>query len=405
MDYKPTTALTRISNLTKPVRVVSGGQGAGKTIALLMLLINSAQHKPGRSITVAQSELSKAKRTVVRDFIAIMKNLEFYDSNEWNKSENIYRFDNGSYIEFIGLDSTDIGKGFRRDILYINEANRPGITLETFIQLQSRCKITFVDYNPDALFWVDTDVLTEENAEQLILTHEDNEELPTQERTAILSYAIRGYHNPNGDITDPNNIKSSFWANKHIVYCLGLTGKLDNTIYTDWEIYDSIPEEATLLGTGLDFGFVSDESASVIVYKLNDDIIIDELFFEKGLTISSMATIFKSVTPGMIYADAAEPRSINELHRYGLRVVGAKKGAGSVLDGIKLLQAKHMIVTRRSKNVIKALENYKWLVDDAGNSIPKPNHNYSDILDALRYLAIMKLRHNVSTSEKKYSII
>ena len=380
-------------------------QGASKTISILMLLINSAQHKPGRTITIAQSELSKAKRTVVRDFVAIMKGLEFYQENEWNRSENIYRFNNGSTIEFIGLDTTDIGKGFRRDILYVNEANRPGITLETFIQLQSRCKITFVDYNPDAIFWVDTDVLNQPNAEFITLTHLDNEFLPKQERDVILSYAIRAYHDPNGNIYDPNNVKSNYWHNKNIVYCLGLTGKLDNTIYTDWEIMDSIPEDATLLGTGLDFGFVSDESASVIVYKYNDDIVIDELFFEKGLTISAMATIFKSTTPGMIYADAAEPRSINELHRYGLRVVGAKKGAGSVLDGIKLLQAKHMIVTRRSANVIKALENYKWMVDDAGNSIPKPNHNYSDILDALRYLAIMKLRHNIETSDKKYSII
>lgn len=371
-----------------------------------MLLINSAQHKPENSITIAQSELSKAKRTVVRDFLNIMKDYGFYKESEWNKSENIYRFPNGSYIEFIGLDSSDIGKGFRRNILYINEANRSGITLETFIQLSTRCKITYVDYNPDSVFFIDTDVLTQPNSEQLILTHLDNEYLPEQERKSILNYAIKAYHDPNGDIYDINNIKSRYWSNKHIVYCLGLTGKLDSTIYTDWEIVDSIPEDCTLLGTGLDFGFVSDPSASVIVYETGGELYVDELFFEKELNIGDMSKYFKEVIYGTIYADSAEPRSINELRRYGLRVVGAKKGQGSVVDGIQLLQSRKINITRKSHNLIKAIQNYKWITDDAGNNLPKPDHKFSDIMDALRYLAIMKLSHNQeTTTDKKYSII
>lgn len=404
--YQPTTALYKIAALNKPIRVIQGSQSAGKTVGILMLLINSAIHNKDRSITIAQNELSKARRTVIRDFVKIMKSFEFYKESEWNKSESIYRFSNGSYIEFMGLDSSDIGKGFRRDILYINECNKPGITLDTFIQLQSRCNITYVDFNPDNVFWIHTDVIKNPNADFIILTYLDNEFVPKGELDAILSYKEKGFYNPDGDILNPDNVKSKYWSNKWIVYGLGLPGTIDGSIYSDWEIVQSIPEEAELIGSGLDFGYSQDPSACVRVYRYNNDIIVDEVLYMKGLGISDMSVILKESNTGVIYCDSADPRSIAELRKYGIRALPAKKGSGSVLAGIELLRSKHMLITSHSKNLIVALKNYSWDVDKDGNSINKPSHLHSDIVDALRYLAISKLSHHIpDKEEKKYSII
>ena len=69
--YQPTTALKKIASLTKPTRVVQGGQGAGKTIGIEMILQNHAFHVPNREITIIQAELSKLKKTALRDFIKI----------------------------------------------------------------------------------------------------------------------------------------------------------------------------------------------------------------------------------------------------------------------------------------------------------------------------------------------
>lgn len=402
MIFKPTTALKKIAKLSKPVRILQGSQGAGKTIGLLMLLINHAQHNENKEITIFQYEKSKMKKTVMRDFIKIMKDLEFFKENEWNRTESVYTFSNGSYIEFTGLDSADIGKGFRRDVIYFNELNRGKITLDTFTQLQSRCGITYADYNPDEAFWVHTDVMKDDNAEMIILTFDDNEGLPESERDSILKYKEKGFIDPEGDLKDEDNIKSKYWANKWIVYGLGLPGQLDGSIYTDWEIIDKIPEEATLIGSGLDFGYSNDPTAVVTVYKYNDEIVANEILFKKGLAISEIAKHLKQFKTGPIYCDSAEPRSIAELQKYGVRAIPVKKGRGSVVEGIDILREKTILVTKGSSNLITGLKNYSWLKDSEGKSINKPSHLYSDIMDALRYLAVMKLGKK---SEASYAII
>jgi len=150
--YRPTTALSKIAQLSKPVRVVQGGQGAGKTIGIEMIIQNHAQHNPNKEITIIQAELSKLKKTAMRDFEKIMRSFGMWERSRWNKTESTYTFPNNSYVEFIGLDNADVGKGFRRDVVYFNELNKGGITLDTFIQFSSRAAVTYADFNPDKKF-------------------------------------------------------------------------------------------------------------------------------------------------------------------------------------------------------------------------------------------------------------
>jgi len=70
---KSTTALRKITALRKKIRIIQGGQGAGKTIAILMLLANHASSKPNREIIIASEELTKMRLTVIKDFVKVMK--------------------------------------------------------------------------------------------------------------------------------------------------------------------------------------------------------------------------------------------------------------------------------------------------------------------------------------------
>ena len=112
--YKPTTALYKIKNLLKNKQktfVIQGGQGAGKTISILMILIDFAYRNDKKEVSIISDELAKMKRTVVNDFLKIMKDWNLYNSvGSWNKSESKYYFDNGSFIEFLGLDCTMLEK-------------------------------------------------------------------------------------------------------------------------------------------------------------------------------------------------------------------------------------------------------------------------------------------------------
>jgi len=187
--YQPTKALAKISKVVKEndLAIIQGGQGAGKTIAILMLLVSLCyRHK--KEVTICSSELSKLKGTAILDFLKILKDYNIYSLSNWNKSEMIYRFDNGSFVEFIGLDKTDVGKGRRRDYVFINETNK--VNIQSFTDITARAKKVICDFNPDAYFYLH-DLKTDKNF--ISLTFKDNNFLPEKEVNNILEYYNRGY--------------------------------------------------------------------------------------------------------------------------------------------------------------------------------------------------------------------
>jgi len=70
---QPTTALRKIARLKKRIWVIQGGQGAGKTFSILILIINHALNHAGKEIFIASQELSKMRITVIKDFVKVMK--------------------------------------------------------------------------------------------------------------------------------------------------------------------------------------------------------------------------------------------------------------------------------------------------------------------------------------------
>jgi len=218
--YKPTKAFYKISKLVKQtdLAIIQGGQGAGKTISILMLLIDYV-YRNKVEVTICSAELSKLKGTAINDFVKILKDYNIFNKNNWNKSEFIYRFDSGGFIEFIGLDKSDVGKGRRRQIIFINEANK--ISLEKYTDITARGEKIIVDYNPDGRFYIH-DLVTETNF--INLTFEDNEYLPIKEKENILNYYKLGYD-------EDGTIKNEYYANKWRVYGLGQIGSVEGRIY------------------------------------------------------------------------------------------------------------------------------------------------------------------------------
>lgn len=390
--YLPTTALRKIAALRKTKRAVQGGQGAGKTISIEMLLINHAQHNRDREITILQAELTKLKKTAMRDFLKIMKRNELFERHRWNKSDCIYTFSNGSYIEFLGLDKADIGKGFRRDIIYFNELNKGGITLDTFIQFASRAKVTYFDFNPDRKFWAHDEIIGDDDCDFISLTYLDNEYIPYNEKKQILQYKEKGFFDPDGNIHDESNIRSKYWANKWKVYGLGLIGQLDGLILTEWEVIDHVPSNAKYVNSGLDFGFTNDPTTLIDHYTYNSKPIFDENLYRTGMVNNDISKEIKKESR-YVYADSAEPKSIEEIRRTGCRIYPSEKGRDSVVYGLDLLQQQKFYVTSRSKNLINELESYTWDIDRDGNTVNKPIDTNNHCIDAIRYAFTMSKKN------------
>lgn len=388
--YQVTTALRKLNLLKRKTRIIQGSQGAGKTISILIQLINGAQHNDFFEITIVQAELSKAKKTIVRDFLKILNGYGLFNRQAWNKSESTYTFPNGSYIEFIGLDSGDVGKGFRRDVVYFNELNKGGITLEAYMQFASRARLVFADFNPDKRFFVHDEIIPDEDTDFLILTFHDNEYLPLSEKKEILKYLEKGFYNTQlqGEaLFAEQNIKQKYWANKWRVYGLGLVGHLDGVIFTDWYVIPRVPPGAKYMSSGLDFGFSSHPAALVDRYEYNGKTIYDLVIYRAGLTNADLARIIKgdNKLTRRIFADGAEPKSIEEIRRFGINIQAAKKGPGSVNYGIDLLQEDPFYVTATSKDLIFELENYTWMVTKDGTADIKPIKAHDHAIDSIRY--------------------
>lgn len=366
--FQRTTATERIQALTKRIRAIQGGTSASKTISILLVLINDAQSDKVKTLTSIVSEsIPHLKRGVIRDFKNIMQEHHYWQEGRWNATDFIYTFETGSQIEFFSSDNGDKLRGARRDRLFINEANN--VTLEAFNQLEVRTKdIVFLDWNPTIEFWFYTEVLGKrDDVEHIILTYKDNEALD-----ANIVKALEARKN-----------NASWWK----VYGLGQLGEVEGKIYRDWQIIDEIPHEARLERRGLDFGYSNDPSCLVDIYVYNGGYIIDERFYQKGMTNQNIAEYIKSIEyPNtLVVADSAEPKSIDEIKIYGIQIVPAVKGKGSVNQGIQFVQGQRISVTKRSVNVIKEYRNYIWETDKDGKRLNTPEHQYSHSMDAIRY--------------------
>lgn len=373
MLVRKTLALSKLRKLDKRIRVVRGGTSAGKTICILLILIDYAIKNTGKEISVVSESIPHLRRGALKDFLNILKGLNRYSESKFNKSTLKYVFSNGSYIEFFSADQPDKLRGSRRTDLYVNECNN--VPFEAYSQLAVRTSGTiWLDYNPASIFWVDKEIIGGEDSDFVTLTYKDNDSLSD----SIVKEIEKAKYKAK---------TSSYWANWWRVYGLGEIGNLEGACIPDWKEIDSVPEEARLLGYGLDFGYSVDPTTVIALYKYNDSYIFDEVLYKKGLLNRDISRFLTSegITETIV-ADSAEPKSIAELSQYGHRITGVSKGRDSVVYGINLINQNEIYVTHRSKNLKRELQGYVWDRDKEGNTINKPTGTHPDCIDAARYI-------------------
>lgn len=371
-QIKATTSLRKIAGLKKKIRVIQGGQGAGKTISVLILLINHAFKNPSAEILILSAELTKMRLTVIKDFVKVMRMTGMFEEHRFIGG-TLYRFPNGAFIKFIGLDKSDVGKGLRSTVAYFNEVNK--IDSETYRQVASRTKNVYVDFNPDAEFFIHKDVIPREDCDFLTLTFEDNELLDASERHEILMYKELGYD-------ELGNIKSKYWANKWRVYGLGEIGQIDGAVFENWE-KKAIPEGARLLYYGCDFGFATSKSAVVAIYNYDNELYIKEIVYKTQLTNQMLADEMRAngYNFGLVYCDYAEPKSIKELQVAGVNAVKCDSKQDIKNYAVQKLNAKKFYIDPNSDNLNNELMYY--IYDEKTNKPKKSDNDH--LMDALLY--------------------
>lgn len=336
---------------------------SSKTYSVVQLLIIIASTKTNTRISFVSHSLPHIKRGAYRDFKQIMEQWNLWDDNKFSYSDFIFTFDNGSYIELFGLEDEGKARGPGRDILFINEANLINKTLYDQLAIRTTGTI-FLDWNPaDFISWV-YNVADHPNTKTIHSTYKNNlSNLSPNQIAAIEAF---------------KDLPDDFMWN---VYGLGKRGAAKELIYTQWKQGER-PCKGDVF-YGLDFGY--NHPAVLTRIEHYDGInYIEECIYQSNLTLTDLIQKIKQhVTDrSPIYADAAEPKSIEEIYRAGLNVKPAIK---DVWAGIMKVKSFPLVVTPNSKNGMRELSSYKWKKDKEDNIIEEPVKANDDFCDSFRY--------------------
>lgn len=379
----------------KRVIVLEGGSRSGKTWAIIqyiVVLCLSAEN-PLR-IIVARSRLTWLKLSVFVDFKEVLKGMGLWDDGALNKSDMTYVL-NGSVIVFTGLDSDEGQKihGIPSDYVWLNEADDiPWRHVNQFL-LRMR-KQMFVDFNPKvgAMHWLYERVgsmVKVGKAGWFKSTFKDNPFL-----NADIVGQIMGYE-PTEENRRAGTADPVMWN----IYGLGQRDQVKGLVFPDWEVVEAFPRDVQNVCYGMDFGYSIDPTTLVMKGEVGPDLYLREMLWMKGLTAietpgsgrPSVEGEFKRLRIERnvpIYADCAEPRTIDDVRSRGWWVEKADKRAG-ITSGIEVMKRYKIHVTEDSLNLIKELGMYKWALDRDGNPMNVPHAGHDHMIDAARYACSM----------------
>ena len=370
MNLEINTTITFENLLDSKHRVTHhlGGTRSGKTYAIIQFLIVEALQTP-QTITIVRKTIPSLKKTVMKDFKDILIGIGIWDENRLNIADRVYNLANGGMIQFMNTDDPDKLRGLKSDILFIDEANE--VDDDAYFQLSIRTtgKIILA-YNPTVspYSWL----RQMQDCERYTTNYKDNPYLPKE---MIKSIEDLEQKNP------------KLWK----IYGLGEYAANDKAIY-QFEVVDTF--DAEFVAFGLDWGYGGDELALVAVFKEGDNLYLEELIYEKGMVMKDIADRLEKLGINKsfeIFCDSSEPRSIEELYRCGFNAKAVKKGPDSIRFGISVLQNYKLHILKTSTNLINEMYGYQYASDKHGYITDTPEGGLDHLLDAARYVGMMKL--------------
>lgn len=382
--------------------VLQGGTRSGKTYSVIFWIMYLCTKYSGIKFAIVRKTLPAVKGTVWADMEKELKLARMYDPKNHNKTEKIYYL-NGNEIHYFGADDENKVRGFKCDILYLNEC----IELEYSIvkQLRQRCtgKIIY-DYNPsEDDGWVYSDLYPRENAVFIQTTYKNNPHLTRAQIEEIEWYRDN----------DP-----TYWS----IYGLGEKATPRGAIYTGWKRIADKPDGLNWTPI-IDFGYSPDPCAIVECARHNRSLYANELHYANNMTnfdvavrlatlgytsdnyiladnikaeIQSLRQGYSTTTEAILRSCATMGVECTDLDaaKYvqvlinGFSVMGVIKGAGSILSGINKVQGYEVFVTYNSVNTWREYSLYKYKIDRSTDKIlgdPIDSNNHS--MDCIRYYA------------------
>jgi phage terminase large subunit len=355
-----------------------GGARSSKSYSIAQLLVERLFTCPGRKILILRKTFPALRistlitiNNIIQDYgISNRMVVEKMNMNYWHGT---------SLMHFGSLDNLEKIKSSEWNDIWMEEANE--FTYDDYVTLKLRLSSPvpdgqkrnqmFISFNPvDEYCWIKQRVLDPASGEDVVEIHSTWHDNPFLSQDYINT--IEGL--------------SAQDRNFYRIYALGEWGKLENIIYSNWNVYDDDPVDAELV-RGLDFGY--NHPTTLIDVRFKDEVLYwKELIYKSGMTNSELINELKRVIPEgdrgkyPIYADHAEPARIEEINAAGFFIMPADK---SVKDGIDFCKSKRIMIHRDSVNLQKEIRGYSWRIDKNGIPFDEPVKFNDDGMDGGRY--------------------
>ena len=374
--------------------IVSGGRGSGKSFSVNALLV-MLTYEQGHTILFTRYTLTSAYISIIPEFIDKLEQFGSIADFHITKDEIINK-KTGSKIIFRGIktssgDQTANLKSLQGITTWVVDEAEELVdeqkfdTIDLSVRQQGKPNRIILILNPTTKehfiyrrFFEDRGVqegsnTIKENTTYIHTTYRDNiDNLSKSYIDQIEQMKIRR----------PEKYKQQMlgaWLNK-----------AEGVIFNNWSVGEFKHIGSSVWGQ--DYGFAADPSTLVEVNidSSNKRIYLKECFYLQRLTTSQIAELnLKHARGGLIIGDSAEPRLIHEIKAKGCNVKPSIKGQGSVTYGISLLQDYDLIVSPESTNLIKELNNYRWLERKSNT----PVDAYCHLIDAIRYAVGFQLQN------------
>lgn len=371
------------------IQIYYGGSSSGKSYFLASKVVLDVIQ--GANYLVCRNVAKTIRNSV---FNEISKAISYMGVGMYftiNKSDMVVTCTlNGRQILFAGLDDAEKIKSVTpaNSVLHriwVEEATE--VKRDAFKQLTKRLrgktdikKCVILSFNPILRsHWIYQEFFGEWQDDK---THYENENISILKTT----------YKDNLFLTDDDryNLENEQDEYFYQVYSLGNFGILGHVIFKNWhveDLSDRIPQFDKIYN-GCDFGYSSDPNAIIKVHldKARKKIYIFDEWYQAGMTDEELVRVCRKMIGNQyITCDSAEPKTIDMLCNYGIRAVGAVKGADSINMGIRWLQGYEIIVDVRCQNFKNEIEQYHWQEDKNGNAMAKAADMNNHLIDALRY--------------------
>lgn len=373
-----------------------GGSRSGKTALLCEKLFYWAAKYPRTRYLIARHRWTEAKASIWLD--TLQKTMDGRRHIcKVNEQDHFIKLINGSEIWVDGLDDAERAErilGREYNVIYVNEISK-GVSYPTITLLKTRLALKtegllnrmLYDCNPPSIYhWAYKLFVQKVNPESGTPLRN-----PDSYASILMNPIDNKEHLPDAYLQTLEELPE--YARRR--FLLGEFTKPEGAIFEDITIVDEIPsivKEKARQAYGLDFGYSVDPTAIVNVYDTGDELWLDEIIYSTGLSNERIADEMKSCKidySARIIADCAEPKSIDDLIRYGYKgTLPCEKGADSIRYGIDVMLRKKIHITRHSTNLLEEFQNYVWRQDKSGMKMNEPEGGNDHGIDAVRYVAM-----------------